>query len=196
VLNSRFAAGSIPQLSERQFGWGIELRTLVSGILFGPLYMRSWAEASDSSYGVRTDATSLFGTAGIKIAPFPFFTIVPSIGVGGLNQSYSIHERSGDVALPDLLGDPGRTVTFSPGMRLAGLAALELCLSVNTTAGRYGLALRGGYVYSPFNLTWRLGSGSRLTDVPATHLGGPFVSAGIALMPAPVTESRSPSGLE
>ena len=108
------------------------------------------------------------------------------VGVGGLSQSFSIRDQSGDVALPDLLNGQGRTVTLSPGMKLAGLAALELGLTVNTGSGRYGLALRGGYIYSPFNLTWRLANGSRLTEVPRTHLGGPFVTLGINIMPAAV----------
>jgi hypothetical protein len=193
AFNDRLA-GHVPLPGERQLGWGIEVRTLVSHILVGPLYMRAWSEASDTSYTVRTDMTSLFGTAGFKIAPFSFIAIVPTIGIGGVNQTFSIHER-GDIALDSLLSNPGRTATFSPGMKLAGLAALDLCLSVNTTAGRYGLDLRGGWLYSPFSLDWRLGGGSDLTGVPATRLGGPFVSAGIALLPSPVTESSSPTAV-
>ena len=184
-FNSAFPA-EVPDVRARHFGWGLEFRTLVSGLLLGPMYMRTWDEVSDSALQVRTDASAILGELGLKIAPFSFLTIVPMVGVGGLSQSFSIRDQSGDVALPDLLNGQGRTVTLSPGMKLAGLAALELGFAVNTSSGRYGLALRGGYIYSPFNLTWRLANGSRLTEVPRTHLGGPFVTLGINIMPAAV----------
>lgn len=187
AFNNRFA-GTTPLLPERQFGWGIELRALASNLLIGPLYMRTSSEATGAGRSVRSDATAIFGTAGLKISPFSFLTLVPAIGIGGLNQSFAIHELSGNTGLDSLLRTPGRSISFSPGTQLAGLAALELCLAVNTTAGRYGLDLRGGYLYSPFNLTWRLSSGGHLTGVPQTHLGGPFATVGIALLPAPVTE--------
>jgi hypothetical protein len=187
AFNHHFV-GLVPEARTRHLGWGIEVRSLVGNFLIGPLYLRTWDEVADSLLQLRTDATAVFGTAGLKLTPFSFLALVPSIGIGGLNQSFAISQRTGDIALDSLLPAPGRAVTFSPGTRLAGLAALELCLSVSTSAGRYGLSLRGGYAYSPFNLTWQLGNGSRLTDAPAAKLGGPFITAGLALVPSAVTE--------
>jgi hypothetical protein len=187
-FNTAFADAGLPRTATRQYGWGIELRSYVAGLLIGPLYFRTWDDAESNDYQLRADATGILGAVGLRIAPFSFLTIVPQLGVGGVNQSFTIREKSGATPLPDLLADPGRTVTISPGMKLAGLAALELGASFATDAGRYGLALRGGYLYSPSRLDWRLSNGAPLTGTPASRIAGPFISAGILLMPAPSVE--------
>jgi hypothetical protein len=189
AFNAAFAAAGLPGARARHYGWGIELRSLVSGVLIGPMYFHTGDAVAGDSFSLSTASDGILGTVGIKIAPFSFLAIVPQLGVGGINQSYTICQRSGDVALPDLLGDPGRSAVLSPGMKLGGLGALELDLSATVASGTYGLSLRGGYLYSPFRLDWRLNGGSSITGVPDTKLGGPFFSAGIVIMPAPEVQT-------
>jgi hypothetical protein len=190
-FNSVFASHGMPEASSRHYGWGIELRSLTGSFLVGPLYFKTWDDAENSSYQLRTDATGIFGELGVKLAPFSFLTIVPMIGVGGLSQSFSLRTKTGSIGLDSLLGiGAPQAVSLTPGMKLAGLGALELGLIANTKAGRFGVALRGGYVYSPFGLAWHLANGAEVTDVPVSHLGGPFFSAGLLMMPQAQTVSQ------
>ena len=186
-FNSRFSQHRLPEAGSRHYGWGLELRSLVSGFLIGPLFFRTWDDAENDHFQLRTDATGIFGEAGLKIAPFKFLAIVPTLGLGGLAESFNIRERTGGLTLDSLLSSPGRTATVSPGMKLTGLAALELDISAGTSTGRYGVALRAGYMYSPFPPSWHLSNGADITDVPASRIGGPFFSAGILLLPAAET---------
>ncbi len=184
-FNKRFTKYSIPEANTREYGWGIELRSLVNGLLVGPMFFRTWDDASNNSFQLRTEATCILGEVGLKIAPVKFLTIVPMVGAGGLNQSFSIRAQTGDLNLDTLLSEPGQNATISSGMKLAGLAALEIGLSVPATSGRYGLTLRGGYIYSPLSVTWHLSNGAKLKDTPNTKVGGLFFSAGILILPAP-----------
>jgi hypothetical protein len=144
---------------------------------------------SNTDYELRTETSGILGIAGLHLAPLQFLSVVPQLGLGGISQSFSIRERSGDVPLPELLQDPGRSAVLSPGMKFGGLAALELDLAATLASGRYGLSLRGGYLYSPFTLDWRLPGGASVTGVPDTKLAGPFFSAGVVFMPAPEVET-------
>ncbi len=90
----------------------------------------------------RTESSGIFGEVGFKIAPFSFLTIVPMVGVGGLTQTFNIRARSQDVNFDSLLIAPGQNASITSGMKLAGLAALELGLTATTTSGSYGVALR------------------------------------------------------
>jgi hypothetical protein len=192
-FNSAFADNRLPQAGERQYGWGIELRSLVGGsFLVGPMFFRTWDDASNDSFQLNTTATAILGELGFKIAPFDFLTIIPMVGVGAVDQSFNIRTRSEDITLEELLSSPGRNASISSGMKLAGLAALELGLSVGTSSGHYGLALRGGYLYSPLAPGWHLSNGARLTESPDSRLGGLFFSAGITLVPAAQTTTSGP----
>jgi len=182
-FNAVFNRHGLPQSATRQYGWGVEIRSLAGDFLVGPLYFRTWHDASNEDFQLRTEATGIFGEVGLKLVSLRFLTVVPMIGVGGLSQSFTVRERSGEKTLDSLLNYPGRVIGLSPGMRVSGLAALEVGLVAGTRSGRYGLALRAGYLYSPFDLTWRQSNGSEVTGVPDTKLGGPFFSAGILLMP-------------
>jgi hypothetical protein len=192
-FNAKFSQYGIPEARVRHYGWGIEVRSLVSGFLIGPLFFRTWDDTDNGSFQLRTDATGIFGEAGLKLAPAKFLTFVPMLGLGGLSQSFNIRpEKTDNLKLDSLLMSPGRTATISPGMKLAGLAALELDLTAGTNTGRYGVALRAGYMYSPFALNWHLSNGADIVDAPATHIGGPFFSAGILLLPAAQTAGSQP----
>ncbi len=183
-FNEVFAEHQMPTAGSRQFGWGLELRTLTDGVLVGPMFFKTWNEAANDSYELRTDATGIFGELGVKIAPAKFLTIVPQLGVGGLNQSVNLRAKTGSISLDSVLGvTTPQAVNLSPGMKLSGFGALELGLILNTKTGGFGLTFRGGYMYSPFNLTWHLANGAVVTGVPKSHLGGPFFSVGLLLMP-------------
>ena len=193
-FNSAFAGNGLPEAGERQYGWGIELRSLVgSSFLVGPMFFRTWDDASNDSFQLNTTATAILGEVGFKIAPLDFLTIIPMVGLGAVNHSFNIRTRSEDITLDSLLSAPGRNASISSGMKFAGLAALELGLSVGTTTGHYGLALRGGYLYSPLSPGWRLSNGARLTGSPDSRLGGVFFSAGITLVPAAQTTTTGPT---
>ncbi len=184
-FNSAFGSG-MPAARSRHFGWGLELRSLTGSFLVGPLFFKTWDDAENDSFRLRTDATGIFGEMGVKLAPVTFLTIVPMVGVGGLSQSFSLRERSSD-SVP--FGSLLRAATYSSGMRLAGMAALEIGLIANSTTGRIGIALRGGYLYSPFTPTWRLASGAAVSAAPNDKLGGLFFSAGLLFMPQAETAS-------
>jgi hypothetical protein len=180
-FNTKLAGQGWPEARSRHFGWGLELRSLTGSFLVGPLFFRTLDDVENDSFQLRTSATGIFGELGIKLAPVSFLTIVPMLGIGGLSQSFGLCEKSsGSVPFDSLL----RTASFSSGMQLTGMGALELGFAVTTKAGRFGLALRGGYLYSPFSPTWRLANGAQVSDAPDARLGGPFFSAGLLLMPA------------
>jgi hypothetical protein len=191
-FNDEFAnpEHNLPAVRTRHYGWGLELRSLSGSFLFGPLLLRTWDDVDNDSYQLRTDATGIFGELGVKLAPASFLTIVPMLGVGGLSQSFNIRAKSDRVDFPELLEGAPSVISFSPGMKLAGLGALELGLIANTQAGRFGLAFRGGYIYSPLSLTWRLSNGAQVIGVPDSRLGGPFFSVGLLLMPEAQTAVR------
>ncbi len=191
-FNAKFATAGLPEAHTRHFGWGIEVRSLAGGLLVGPLFFRTWDDVENESFQVRTDATGILGEVGLKVPLGSMLTIVPMVGLGGLSQSFSLRERTGRLSLDSLLSSPGQTAGLSPGMKLAGLAGLELDLAVRAVSGRYGVALRGGYLYSPMGLTWKLNNGAEVTDVPVTHLGGPFFSVGILILPEPQVTGASP----
>ena len=156
------------------------------------MFFKTWSDAENNSYELRTDATGIFGEAGVKLAPASFLTIVPLLGVGGLNQSFNLRAKTDSISLNSLLGTGApQTVNISPGMKVAGFGALELGLIANTKSGGLGLTLRGGYMYSPFNLTWHLSNGAIVTGVPESHLGRPFFSVGLLLMPAAQSATES-----
>ena len=182
-FNRQFDSLGFPGASSRHYGWGIELRSLVSGFLIGPMFFRTWDDVESDRWQLRTDATGIFGNVGLKLAPADFIIIVPSIGLGGLNQSFTIREKSSAVPIESLNGGAPEVISMSPGMKLAGLASLELDLTIRASTGRYGLSLRGGYLYSPLGLTWRLANGAEVRGTPSDKLGGPFFSAGILIMP-------------
>jgi hypothetical protein len=187
-FNTKLADNGWPEARSRHFGWGLELRSLTGSFLVGPLFFKTQDDVENDSFQLRTDATGIFGELGVKLSPAGFLTIVPLVGLGGLNQSFGLREKSsGSVPFDSLL----RAASFASGMRLAGMGALELGLVATTKAGRFGIALRGGYLYSPFNLTWHLANGAEVNDAPDTHLGGPFFSAGLLLMPAAQTSSAT-----
>jgi hypothetical protein len=191
-FNSVFASHGMPEARSRHFGWGVELRSLAGSFLVGPLFFRAWDDVEDDAYQLRTDATGIFGEVGLKIAPFSFLSIVPMLGVGGLSQSFSVRARTGSISLDSLLGvGAPQAVSLTPGMKLAGLGALELGLAANTKAGRFGLALRGGYLYSPFKPDWRISNGAVVTGAPDSRLGGLFLSAGVLMMPQAQTVSET-----
>lgn len=184
-FNKVFAKHGMPTAGSRELGWGLELRTLTGSFLVGPMFFKTWNDAENNSYELRTDATGIFGELGVKLAPASFLSIVPQLGVGGLNQSFNLRAKTEGISLDSLLGVTApQTVNISPGMKVAGFGALELGLIANTKTGGLGLTLRGGYMYSPFNLTWHLANGAIVTGVPESHLGGPFFSVGLLLMPA------------
>ncbi len=191
-FNAKFAAYGLPEAHTRHFGWGIEVRSLTGGLLVGPLFFRTWDDVENDSFQVRSDATGILGEVGLKVPLGSMLTIVPMVGLGGLSQSFSLRERTDKVSLDTLLSSPGLSATISPGMKLAGLAALELDLSVRTVSGRYGVALRGGYLYSPMSLSWKLNNGAEVTGVPATHLGGVFFSVGLLILPEPQVTGVGP----
>jgi hypothetical protein len=186
-FNQVFAAHGRPEAHSRHFGWGLELRSLSGSFLVGPMFFRTWDDSENEDYQLRTDATGIFGELGVKLVPLGFLTIVPLLGVGGLSQSFSLREKTGGIGFDTLFGSAPENLSLSPGMKLAGFGALELGLIASTKAGRFGLALRGGYIYSPFSLTWRITNGAPVTGTPDTHLGGPFFSAGLLMMPEPQT---------
>ena len=190
-FNSAFAAHGMPQARTRHFGWGAELRTLAGGFLVGPMFFRTWDDVENDSWLLRTDATGIFGEAGLKIAPFRFLSIVPMLGVGGLSQGFSLRAKTGDTSLDSLLAAPGRAAAITPGMQLAGMATIELGLAFSTGAGKYGFNLRGGYLYSPFGANWHLANGARVTGTPRAHVGGPFFAVGILIIPEATSGSTS-----
>ncbi|HTW92862.1 MAG TPA: hypothetical protein VMH22_14315 [bacterium] len=191
-FNKAFANHGMPASASRHYGWGIELRALTGSFLIGPLFFRTWDDAENSSYELRTDANGIFGEAGLKLAPASFLTIVPLLGLGGLSQSFGLRSKSSAQApLDSLLGDLPRTASFSSGLRPAGMGALELGLILNTKAGRIGITVRGGYLYSPFTPTWHLSNDAEVSDAPVTHLGGPFYSVGLLLMPEAQNETST-----
>ena len=183
-FNAKFAANGLPEARSRHFGWGLELRSLTGSFLVGPMFFKTQDDVESDAYQLRTDATGIFGEVGVKLAPASFLTIVPLLGLGGLSQSFGLREKTGSVGFDSLFGNAPENVSLTPGMRIAGMGALELGLVATTAAGRFGIALRGGYLYSPFNPVWRLANGAEVTDAPDMHLGGPFFSVGLLLMPA------------
>jgi hypothetical protein len=190
-FNAKFAASGLPEARSRHFGWGIELRSLSGSFLVGPLFFKTWDDVENESYQLRTDATGIFGELGVKLAPVSFLTIVPLVGLGGLSQSFGLRQKTGSIGFDTLFGNAPANVSLTPGMRFAGMGALELGLVATTKAGRFGIALRGGYLYSPFNPVWRLANGAEVSDAPDTHLGGPFFSVGLLMMPAAQSASTT-----
>ena len=187
-FNSAFASRGV-QARSRHFGWGVELRSLTGSFLVGPLFFKTWDDVEAGSYRLRTDATGIFGEMGLKLAPVSFLTIVPQLGLGGLSQSFGMREKTGDIGFDTLFGNVPGNLSLSAGTKLAGLAALELGLAVNSKSGRLGIALRGGYLYSPFTPTWRLANGAAVSAAPKDKLGGLFFSAGLLFMPQAETAS-------
>ena len=185
-FNSAFASHGMPEARSRHFGWGLELRTLTGSFLVGPLFFKTWNDVDNGSYHLRTDATGIFGEAGIKLSPASFLTIVPMLGVGGLSQSFDMRQKTDSVVFDSLFGNVPENLSFATGMRIAGMGALELGLTANTGAGRVGLALRAGYLYAPFDPNWHLSNGTRVTGAPGDKLGGLFFSVGLLLMPPAV----------
>ncbi|MGB9742292.1 MAG: hypothetical protein ACP5JB_05825 [candidate division WOR-3 bacterium] len=185
-FNRIFAAHRLPEVNRRLYGWGLELRSLVSRrVLFGPLYFRTSDEVSNNSFQIYTQNWGVMAELGVKVPVFNFLTVVPMIGAGGVQPSFQIRAVSGDVQFDTLLQAPGMVAGISPGIKPAGLVALELGLLVPTRAGRYGLTVRGGYLYSPFGLNWRLTNGARVTGTPDSRIRGFWASLGITIIPAP-----------
>ncbi len=184
-FNSRLESHDLPASRSRHFGWGIELRTLTgSSLLLGPLFFKTWDDVDNGSYRLRTDATGIFGEAGLRLAPFSFMTIVPMIGVGGLSQSFNLRESAGDsINIDTLFSNVHGSLSLSSGMKIGGMAALELGLAANSGSGRIGITFRGGYLYSPFRPTWRVANGPIVGGTPDDRLGGWFFSVGLLLMP-------------
>jgi len=192
-INSIFARHNLPQAGSRLYGWGCEIRSLTGrNLLFGPLFFTTWNEAGNDSFQLRSDVLGLMAEAGLKLQLLDFLTVVPMLGLGGVRESFTLRKRTGPVNIDSLLAAPGQNATISPGFKATGLAALELGLAFNTQAGRFGLALRGGYVYSPLELVWRLANGSEVTGVPRSLIRGPFYSVGILLLPAAQTTQTYP----
>lgn len=188
-----FARHNLPVPGERLYGWGCEIRSLVSrNILIGPLFFTTWDEVRTDSFQLRTEALGLMAEAGLKLELLDFLTVVPMLGLGGVKESFSLRRLGGSVNFDSLLVAPGQNASISPGFKATGLAALELGLAFNTNAGRFGVALRGGYLYSPLELVWRLANGSEVTGVPRSLIRGPFYSAGILFMPAAQTAQTYP----
>jgi hypothetical protein len=185
-FNSVFAGHNLPEVNRRLYGWGLELRSLVSkNILLGPLYFRTKDQVSNNSFQIYTETWGIMGELGLKLPILSVITVVPMIGVGGVQPAFQIRQVSGDVPFDTLLESPGRIASISPGIKLAGLAALELGVLIPTKAGKYGLSLRGGYLYSPFALDWRLANGARVTQTPDSRIRGFWGSVGISIVPAP-----------
>jgi hypothetical protein len=180
-----------PQARSRHFGWGLELRTLTGSWLVGPLFFKTWDNVSHDSFRLRTDATGIFGEVGLKVAPFSFLTIVPQLAVGGLSQTFALRENTKVVDFGTLFGDSPAEVSLGSGTKLAGMAALELGVAANSSAGRIGVALRGGYLYSPLATTWHLANGAAVNGAPDSRLGGWFFSAGLLLMPQAQTSGQN-----
>jgi hypothetical protein len=192
-FNTAFAYNGMPTARSRHFGWGLELRTVTGSFLVGPLYFKTWDDVEDNShhYHLRTDATGIFGETGVKLAPVSFLTIVPMLGVGGLSQSFGLREKTDNIGFDTLFGNVPENLSLTTGMKLAGMGALELGLVANSTSGRIGIALRGGYLYSPFSPSWRIVNGAAVADAPGDHLGGWFFSVGLLLMPQAQTASET-----
>jgi hypothetical protein len=188
-FNLALADYGMPAARSRHFGWGLELRSLTGSFLVGPLFFKTWDDVETGSYRLRTDATGIFGEMGMKLAPVSFLTIVPLLGLGGLSQSFGLREKTGDIGFDTLFGNVPANLSLSTGTKLAGMAALELGLIVNSKSGRLGIALRGGYLYSPFTPTWRLANGTAVSAAPKDKLGGLFFSAGLLFMPQAETAS-------
>lgn len=189
-FNQVFAQNNLPQFSRRLYGWGVELRSLAGkSILVGPMYFRVEEQIKNDSFQLRTENWGMMGEVGLKLSVFRLFTVVPMVGLGGVQPVFQVRQLKGDVELDSLLRAPGRMTTFSPGIKPAGLAALEVSLNLPTRTGRYGVALRGGYLYSPFPLEWRLPDGSRVLGTPETKIRGPWFSVGITIIPAPEVET-------
>ncbi|MEO0020126.1 MAG: hypothetical protein ABIK47_05750 [candidate division WOR-3 bacterium] len=190
-FNTAFANKGLPQAKTRHFGWGMELRSLVSrNILFGPLYFRTWNDAENDSFHLRTENWGIFAELGLKLPIFKFLTFVPLVGIGGVQPSFQIRKRTGDMTLDSLLNAPFNIAHISPGMKITGLGALELNIILPTNTGSYGLSLRGGYLYSPFGLNWHLANGARITNTPDSKIKGPWLSLGLTIIPAPEVQSQ------
>ncbi|MCX7732873.1 MAG: hypothetical protein N2248_06920 [candidate division WOR-3 bacterium] len=190
-FNQVFVRNNLPEFSRRIYGWGVELRSLAGGnILIGPMYFRVQEQVRNDSFQLRTETWSIMGEAGLKLPIFGFMTVTPMIGLGGVQPAFQVKQLKGDVELDSLLKAPGRMASFSPGIKLAGLAALEISLNLPTKAGKYGVALRGGYLYSPFALRWCLPDGSEVRGAPDSRIRGFWVSAGLTLIPAPEVETE------
>lgn len=185
-FNEAFARHGIPRAQERHYGWGIELRSGVGGgFLLGPMFFRTLNDVVTDEFSLRTEHIGILGELGYKLGVFKFLTLVPLVAVGGVQPRFHIRQKTGEVSLDSLLNSPGNTATVSPGMKLTGMGAVELNLMFLAKTGRYGLALRGGYLYSPFRLDWRLANGARVTGTPESKIHGPWFSVGISLIPAP-----------
>lgn len=191
-FNSAFAGHGRPEARTRHFGWGLEFLTLAgSSLLVGPLFFKTWDNVANDSYRLRTDATGIFGEAGLRLAPFSFLTIVPLLGVGGLSQSFGLREKTGSIGFDTLFENVPENLSLSTGTQLAGMGALELGLTANSSAGGIGIALRGGYLYAPFSPTWRLAGGAVVSSAPDDHIGGWFFSVGLLLMLQAQTTSET-----
>jgi len=188
-FNAAFGVHGMPTASSRHYGWGIELRSLAGSFLVGPLFFKTWDDVDNDSYHLRTDATGIFGEVGVKLAPASFLTIVPLLGVGGLSQSFGMRRKNDSLEFNDPIWNVPENLSFSTGMKLAGMGALELGLAASTSSGRVGLALRGGYLYSPLDPNWHLPNGTEVTGAPDDRLGGLFFSVGLLYMPAAQTAS-------
>ncbi|MGQ9678601.1 MAG: hypothetical protein ACUVUD_04895 [bacterium] len=185
-FNEVFAQHGLPVAQERHYGWGIELRSGVGGgFLLAPMFFRTCNDVATDEFFLRTEHTGIMGELGYKLSLFKFLAVVPLVAVGGVQPRYRIQQKTGEVSLDSLLNAPGNTAMLSPGMKLTGLGALELNLLLPTKTGRYGLSLRGGYLYSPFRLDWRTANGARVTGTPASKIQGPWFSVGLTLIPAP-----------
>ncbi|MFO7675204.1 MAG: hypothetical protein R6X12_02640 [bacterium] len=190
-FRSAFSRHELPLPAERQFGWGVELRTLVNGFLLGPLYLRTWSDTETGEFHLRSEASAVMGEVGFQLSPAGWLSLIPMVGVGGLSQSLHLRSRTGELPLEELLGNPGQDAGIVSGLKFAGLAAIELGLAAPTESGRYGVAARIGYLYSPLDPTWHLANGSRITGAPRTGLRGPFLTLGLLIMPsAEVATSR------
>jgi len=185
-FNNAFIQRGLPGAAERHFGWGIELRSGIGGgFLAGPMFFRTYNDVENDRFHLRTEHTGIMAELGYKLPLFKFLTIVPLVGVGGVQPGFHIREKTNAISLDSLLQAPGNTAVLSPGMKITGLGALELHLLVPTNTGSYGLALRGGYLYSPFRLDWHLANGSRIFGTPDSKIQGLWFSVGITLIPAP-----------
>lgn len=190
-FNRAFADNGMPSARSRHFGWGLELRTLTGSFLVGPLFFKTWDDVDADTYHLRTDATGIFGEAGLKLAPFSFLTIVPMLGVGGLSQSFNLRQKRNSIGFDTLFIEVPKNIVLSSGTTLAGMAALELGLAANSAAGGIGVTLRGGYLYAPFSPAWRIANGIVVTNAPKDRLGGWFFSVGLLLTPAVQTTSET-----
>ncbi len=190
-FNAKFIANGLPEARGRHFGWGIEVRSLVKNFLIGPMYSRAWDDVENERFQLRTESSVIMGEVGLKLAPASFVSIVPMVGLGGMSQNYHLRAKTGELPLDSLLRSPGQTADILSGMNFAGMAALELGLAANTGGGQYGVAIRGGYLYSPMNINWHLANGAKLTGTPDSRMGGLFISVGVLIMPAAQTEETS-----